>query len=269
MAKKEQGLAVVDEAALAELRAQFPMEAGFQRVLLPRLGMVSQDKFEGKGKAATLVKEAGMFFTEVQTDTLDESGKKTWIKTDLGTEVEGIILYQRKQLRYYDEATQSYTSSPVYDTDEDIVPLFKDRAEVARGTPSELKKAYEYTDPKDNKVKSNLEDNRILYVLCEDTIYQMGLHGSSMYAWLSYARKVTPPAVLTRFSSKARENGAISWNQTEFEVARLLTMEEVQDVLSKVSEIKGGIAAEKNYFASQRPAESSGSAAMDAEVRKF
>ena len=39
-----------------------PQEQGFTRIQLPRLGMYSQDKFEGKGKSAVLVKEAGMFY---------------------------------------------------------------------------------------------------------------------------------------------------------------------------------------------------------------
>ncbi len=39
---------VADEKSLAELREQFPAEQGFTRIMLPRIGMFSQDKTEGK-----------------------------------------------------------------------------------------------------------------------------------------------------------------------------------------------------------------------------
>lgn len=255
MAKnKTQEVAVVaSEESLAILRSQFPVEQGFQRVLLPRLGMFSQDKFEGKGKAAKLVQEAGMFYIEKQGDEEDsETGKRLFVKHELTTAIDGVVLYQRKQLSYYNEATEKYTSSPIYDTDEDVIPLFCDKIEVARGTPAELKKKYEYTD-KDGKVKSNLKDNRILYILYDGDLYQMNLHGSSMYAWMSYARKVLPPAMLTHFSSEEKENGAIKWNQMTFEAARHLDEDEVSDILFRVAEIRDSVAAEKAWYASQRP----------------
>lgn len=240
-------IAILDEHALAELKASFPVEAGFTRVFLPRLGMNSQDKFEGKGKSAKLVKEAGQFFKEVQTDEVDEEGKKVWNKEDLGTEIEGIILYQRKQLRMFDEATEKYTSSPIYDSEDDVVPLFCDKKEVAKGTPAELKAMYKFLD-KDGKEKSKLEDNRILYVLMNGDVYQMNLRGSSMYSWLTYARKVSPPTVVTAFGSEAKEKGSINWNQMTFTPKRGISPEELNVVMEKVSEIKQGIEAEKNYY---------------------
>lgn len=249
MAKKNNEVAVLDSEMLLALKDAFPVEqGGFNRVILPRLGLVSQDKFEGKGKNAVLVKEAGQFFTEVQTEELDEEQKKIWDHKDIGTEVEGIILYQRKQLRMYDEATELYTSSPVYDSEDDIVPLFCEKKEVAKGTPAELKAKYMYTD-KAGKTKSALEDNRILFVLVDGVVYQMNLRGSSMYSWLTYARKVAPPTVVTKFSSEAKEKGEIAWNQMTFSVARSINNDELGDVLARVQEIKTGIEAEKGYYA--------------------
>lgn len=244
---KNQEVAVIDEQALAELKASFPVEAGFNRVFLPRLGLVSQDKFEGKGKSAKLVKEAGQFYKEVQTDEVDEEGKKVWEHEDLGMAIDGIILYQRKQLRMFDEATEKYTSSPVYDSEDDVVPLFCDKKEVAKGTPAELKALYKFLD-KDGKEKSKLEDNRILYVLFEGEVYQLNLRGSSMYSWLTYARKVSPPTVLTTFASEAKEKGSIAWNQMTFSPKRGITSDELGVVMSKVNDIKQGIEAEKNYY---------------------
>lgn len=247
---------VASEEALAALRQDFPTEQGFQRTLLPRLGMVSQDQTEevknpktGK-KEIKIITEAGTFFIEKQTEEEDNDGKKIWEKTELGSEIEATIIFQRKQLRYYDETTETYTSSSVYDTEDEIIPLFCNKAEIARGTPAELKAREEYQFTKNGKTKSSLEDNRILYVLYEGEIYQMNLRGSSMYAWMTYSRKVLVPAVLTAMNSEAKEKGDINWNQMTFNKVRDLNQSEVDTVLENVAEIKGAIAAEKAFYAS-------------------
>lgn len=252
MAKKETGVATVaSEEQLAALKSQFPSEQGFNRTLLPRLAMYSQDKTEGKGKAMKVVSEAGTFYIEHETDEINSEGKKVWAKDEIGTEVDVTIIYQRKQLRYFDESDDSYTSSSVYDTDDEVIPLWKNKAEIDRGTADELKSRKEYQFEKDGKIKSKLEDNRILYVIYKDELYQMNLRGSSMYSWMSYQRKVAPPTVITHLSSEAKEKGAIAWNQMTFEAVRQLDSEEINNVIAKVGEIKEGIDAEKAFFATQ------------------
>lgn len=223
-----------------------PQEQGFTRISLPRLGMYSQDKFEGKGKSAVLVKEAGMFYTEVPPTEKDGE----WTKIEIGTSMEGIILYHRKQLSYYDEASQKYTSSPVYDTDTDVVPLFLDKKEIERGTPAELKAKYAYTDPKDGKVKSNLKDIRVLYVLKDEQVWQLSVQGSSMWSFSKYAKSCLVSSVLTKFSSTSEENGAIAWNQMTFDAVREITPEEANLVIDNLQKITTAIAEEKAYFAS-------------------
>ena len=223
-----------------------PQEQGFTRISLPRLGMYSQDKFEGKGKSAVLVKEAGMFYTEVPPAEKDGE----WTKKELGTSMEGIVLYHRKQLSYYDNATEKYTSSPIYDTPEDVVPLFMDGKEVQRGTPAELKAKYAYTDPDDGKVKSKLEDMRVLYILKDDQVYQMTIRGSSMWAFSKYAKSCLVSSVLTRFNSEAKENGSIAWNQMTFDAVREITPDEASVVIDNLQKITTSIADEKAYFAS-------------------
>lgn len=244
---------LTDEQAAA-LLAEFPVEQSFVRVQLPRFGMVSQDKFEGKGKNAVLVAEAGMFFTEHQLDEKDPvTGKKLWEKKDIGTQVEGIVIFQRKQLRMYDESTQKYTSSPIYDSNEEIVSLFCDKVKVASDTPEKLKKLYPGVSKKTGKPISNLQEDRILYVLLHDDeeqkIYQLNLHGTSMYSFLDYSRKNPVPTLLTSFSSEPKENGSTQWNQMMFTEYRKITPAEASVVIEKVHEIKEGIAAEKAYFA--------------------
>jgi len=223
-----------------------PQEQGFTRISLPRLGMYSQDKFEGKGKSAVLVKEAGMFYTEIPPT----GDVKEWTKDEIGSSIEGVVLYHRKQLSYYDEATQKYTSSPVFDSAEDVVPLFQEKKEIQRGTMAELKAKYAYTDPKDGKVKSNLEELRVLYVLKDGQVYQMSLRGSSMWAFSKYAKSCLVSTVMTRFTSEAKENGSISWNQMTFDAVRDITGDEANVVIDNVQKIVTSIADEKAYFAS-------------------
>lgn len=251
--KTSTGLAkVASEEQLAALRGEFPSEPGFVRIQLPRLGLVSQDQTEGKGKNMKVIAEAGTFYVERQSDEVDEETKqKTWERTDIGTEVSGIILYQRKQLRMYDEDTELYTSSPVFDSDSEVLPLFCEKKEVDRGTPKDLKEKYKYTD-KNGKVRSKLEDNRILYVLVDGEMLQLNLRGTSMFAYMSYARTTTPNTVVTTFSSEQKEKGSIEWNQMSFTAERGINGAEAEEVMKHTAEIKRGIVSEKGYFAAQQ-----------------
>lgn len=249
MAKKEtEVMKVADEQMLATLDSSFPIEQGSRRIMLPRLSMVSQDKTEGKGKAMKVTVEAGTFFAERQTDELNaETKKKIWDKTDLGDSIEGIIIFKRKQLKLYDEATETFTSSPIYDSNDEVVKLYCDKKEVARGTPDELKAKYQYTD-KDGKTKSKLEENYILYVIFEGDLYQMNLRGSSMYSFMTYMRANNPASTVTLMSSEAKEKGSINWNQMTFTPVRKLDQDEAELALKMVKDIQFMIASEKAQF---------------------
>lgn len=250
MAKTNKELVSAPSADVSQaLAAGFPQDLGFTRIQLPRLSLVSQDKTEGKGKAMKVIQEAGTFLKEYQTEELDESGKKIWAKDEIGTEIEATIVFQRKQLKFYDESTEDFTSSTIFDNNEEIIPLFCNKAEIARGTVAELKAKYNYVD-KDGKTKSRLEDNKILYVLYKGEIYQMSLRGSSMYSCKTYLKETPNPTIfLTKFSSEAMEKGQIAWNKMTFTNIRQLTAEEAELVLEKQTEIRESIAQEKAYFA--------------------
>lgn len=256
---------------LAMLKSNVPTEPTHTRVLLPRIVFKSQDVTEetkdpktGK-KKVDVITEAGTFLRQSQRKdegtgelVLDEdSGKPIWDTEELGTNMEGIIAYQRKQLRYFDESTDQATSSPIYDEETDVIPLFCDRAEVGRGTPAELRAQYPGGKTLKGKDKSLLEDQRVLYVLLDGVLHQLTLRGSSMYSYMDYSRKVRPslPAVLTHFSSTAESNGNVSWNKMSFEAKRPLTDSEVDLVLEQQGELKDAIAQEKAFYASQQPAE--------------
>lgn len=269
MADKNKGskstalMAPASAEALALLTQEFPAETGFNRISLPRLGMFSQDvteetKKNGK-KVIEVLTEAGTFYMDIETDEVDENGKKQWAKTELGTEIEGIIMFQRYQLRHYDGATGEYTNSPIFDDESETVPLFKNRAEIAKGTAKELQALPQYRVEKNGKVQSSLELNRILYVLFETEndegekerkIYQMNLRGSSMYSYLTYKRQTKPsvPAFVTKFTSSTQEQGDVTWNRMEFETIRPITQSEAEEVIGHVKDLKQGIAMQKGYY---------------------
>lgn len=241
MAKKELATQPSSEA-LEALRAQFPQEEGFERTIFPRLGFKSQDVMEGKGKNMKVVVEAGTFFDERPTDEInEETGNNVWGKTEIGKELEGVVIYRRRQLSMYEN--EEYTSSPIYETKEDIVPIFCNKKEIARGTEEELKKKYD------------LKNNVILYVVRdinaeEPEVMQLNLRGTSMYAYNDYARKNIVPSLLTAFGSEECEKGSTQWNKITYTPVRNLSADEVNTVLSLITDIRGGIAAQQEYFAS-------------------
>lgn len=246
MAKKSQELAVVDEKALAELKESYPVETGSSnRIVLPTLVYKAQDVVEGKGKLAKVVIEAGTYLLNVKTDEIKENGKNKWVLEEIGKEIEGIILYHRHKLSLYNESTELYTSSSVYDSQDEVLKLWENGKIVAEGTPAELKKKYMYVDKADGKEKSSLEDVRVLYILYKDELHELQLHGSSMYSFLKYIKTVTPPAVVTRFSSEPKVKGSNEWNMATFKPIRNINVKELQDVLGKVKEIKMAIRMEK------------------------
>lgn len=245
-----------DADLLAQLSAAYPQEAGVNRLMLPRLTFKSQDVMEGTGKNKRVTVEAGTFFTERPTDEKNEEGKNVWEKEELGLEIEGLIAYRRKQLRYYDEPNDVYYSTPVYDDVAEVVPLFKGKEKYATGTTAELKKLFEFVN-EEGKTRSKLEDNIVLYIIYKDELYQMGLRGSSMYSFRDYERKVSPSvsAVLTHFNSQPQEKGSIQWNQMTFTALRTVTTEEAHTILDAQRKIREAVEAEKAYYASLQQSE--------------
>lgn len=259
---------------VAALGNSFPVEEGFTSVALPRITFVSQDKTEKvKGKdgktKVNLITAAGTFFRESQKKdddgklVLDEdTGKPIWDTDELGSEVDLDIVFQRKQLKYYDKGTGAFTSSNVYDENEEEVVLYTNRTEVKRGKPADLKKDYEFKD-ENGKVKTALEDNRVLYVLYKPegeeqaSMHQMNLRGSSMYAFMTYARQCRPnvPAVITHITSEPKKNGSNEWNQMVFEAARPISNDEAKFAAESIAELVGSIAERKSRFSANRDAD--------------
>jgi len=146
----------------------------------------------------------------------------------------------------------------VYDGATDIVPLFNNvtKKEIARGTSEELKKLSEFLEVKDGKTVSKLKDNRVLYVLYQDELYQLTIKGSSMYAYMDYEKKIgNPTRYVTAFNSTARENGSIKWNQMTFEAVRSINQEELVRAVDEVNKIKAAIAISKASYEATKPKE--------------
>jgi hypothetical protein len=273
MAAKKELMNVASDEQLAALAQELPQEPSFKRVMLPRFGLQSQTKTEevgtGKNMKLNILARAGTFFTERETDEVtvreDGSESKVWEKTDFEDEVipEGIIFFKRYQLRYYDEAEEKYTSSPVFDSMDEQVVLFKDRKEVARGSVSELKALYPGVSKKGKPI-SKLNEEKILYVLIDDEVFQLNLHGSSMWAYDKYAARMPVAQVVTQFGSTAEEKGDIKWNKMSFTAKRKITGEEATRVLGLIAEIKSAISGEKEYFAGIENADSALDKQMDA-----
>ena len=244
---------------LEAIKNEYPQDARIQRIMLPRLSMVSQDVTAEKKNSKTgkkeiqIITEAGTFLTEVQTDKIDpDTEKKIWEKTEIGNEIDVIILYQRKQLRYYDKSTEKFTSSPVYDTNDEVLPLFCDGKEIDRGIPADLKVKYPGVTAK-GRPKSNLEETKVLYVSYKGNPYQLNLRGTSMYAFQDYARNVVPPTAVTTLNSENKDNGGITWNQMTFKVKRQLTEDEADKSLAYIRDVKSVIMAEKAQYITPAP----------------
>jgi len=249
--KEETKLVPVSQEALAVLDGVFTNE-GYAKKFLPRISFTSQDKTEesgvGKNKTITVVEAAGTFFTEVKTEDLTEDGKAVFAKEEIGDSVELHIVYERKQLRMYDAATEKFTSSPIYDHPSDIVPIFCDKQEVDRGTPAELQAKYMTKTTMKGKPKSALEEERVLYVIYKGVLYTMNIRGTSMYAFLSYKKSLNPAKLVTVINSEAKTSGQVSWNQMNFTALRPIIVEELQMVVEAVNSIRESVEEEKAFF---------------------
>lgn len=228
---------------LARLQQNTPQEEGYTRVSLPRLGFFSQDQTEGKGKATVVTNEAGTFYLETK------DGDK-YVKNEIGKEIELIVVYSRKKLCYFDSATEEYTSSSLYDNDNDEVTLFKGGKIVIKGYPEDLRGMGQYQKVGDDgKLKSKLEVNRVLYVLYNNELHELTIRGSSMYAFSTYAKSLLVTSVKTHITSTPEQKGSIEWNKMQFVSMGTLSDDELMQVLNMQDEIKDGIAQEKAYFA--------------------
>lgn len=265
--------AVVTEAsteALAALAAMFPQADVINRVQFPKLVFKSQTVLD-EDEETVLVK-AGTFFVECPSEEVDEEGKKTWDKVELGKELEGHIILHRKRLQYWDSKANEFTSSPIYDNNTDVIPLFKSGEFVTEGTPAELKKLYpemkefenKKTGEKELKEVSKLRDATVLYILVGGELLELTIAGTSRYSWLDYLKSTAVPTVITTINSTPQKQGSTKWNQMTFKAGRTPTADEANLALATLAELQEGIQAEKDFYARKRAESAAGAVAATA-----
>jgi hypothetical protein len=265
--------AVTTEAsaeALAALAAMFPQGDTFNRAQFPKLTFTSQAKLDDDGE--TIKIKAGTYAIEQASDEVDEEGKKVWERTELGKTIEGHIIFQRKRLQYWDADANAFVSSPMYDNDNDVIPLFKAGQFMAEGTPAELKAMFpvtkKYKDKKTGEEKeyqgSLLKDASVLYILIGEKLVELTLTGTSRKSWLSYYKSTSVPTTITELSSSKQEVGATKWNQVELKAVRVPSSEEVSLAAQTIAELTEGIQAEKDFYGRKRAESAAGSASAPA-----
>lgn len=270
MPKKESN--ELSEQQLAILNDSYPVSDSSTRVTLPRFGMLSKDITEetgtGKNKQIKVIEAAGTFFTEADLGEVDDAGKKKWTKTYLGEEVEVIIAFRRKQLRLFDKSLNKFISSPIYDSADQVIPLFLDKRVIARGTPEQLRALYPKVTEKGKK-SSKLNEETILYVIYKGEMYQWNLSISSGWSFRDYEKRVKPSTVITLLSSIEETNGSNTYRKAMFTNKRLINGTDEFDMVSSAQmNLREAVENDKQYLLSQATKALEAPGASDADLDK-
>lgn len=252
---KSKEVKVLSAEQLAVLNESYPVSEDSNRISLPRFGMLAKDITEttgtGKNKKIEIIESAGTFFTEKDEGEIDEeTGKKIWTKTYIGEKAEVIIAFHRKQLRFYDQGLNKFISSSVYDTSDQIVPLYLDKRVIARGTPAELQSRYPKLTAK-GKPGSNLKEETILFVIYKGELHQCNLSQSSKWAFSDYRRKLNPSTVVTELGSAEETNGSNTYRKMTFKSKGLIDGETFDTVVEAQTMLKDQVASDAKYFLEQ------------------
>lgn len=247
--KKTEGLS---EDQLAVLNAAYPVADEEPRLTLPRLGMLAKDIVEetgkGKDKKIDIIQAAGTFFTERDLGEVSEAGKKVWTKEFIDAEsIEVIIAYHRRQLRKYDSSLEKFISTPIFDSAEQVVPLYLDGQVIKRGTQAQLQSMYPALTQK-GKPTSDLKEECILYVIYEGELFQMNISQSSKWEFRSYARRINPSTVITRIEPKEDEFGSNVFMKMKFDTVRQINPAEFEEVVSNQATVKDEADRSAGFF---------------------
>lgn len=249
--KNKKEIQILSPEQLAELNAAYPVAEESMRVNLPRFGMLAKDitQEEGKGKTKTIkiIESAGTFYTEQDKGEVNDQGKKVWTKTYLGEEVEVIIAFHRRQLRLYDKGLNKFISSPIYDNKDQIIPLYLDKRQIAKGTQEELRARYPKLTEKGKK-SSKLNEETILYILYEGELYQCNLSQSSKWSFKDYSKGVNPSTVITTLNSVEETNGSNTYRKITFKNTRIINSEEFELVKKAQEMLKTQVESDAQYF---------------------
>lgn len=252
MSKKTE-LALTPEQ-LQLLNQAYPVNEEGDRLVLPRLGMLSKDIIEetgtGKNKKIKVIEAAGTFYTESDEGEVNEEGKKVWTKKFIeGDTIDVQIVYHRYQLKRFDKSLEKFFSTPIYDTADQVLPLYLDKQIIKRGTEAELKALYPKLTQK-GKPSSDLNKLTILYVIYNGELHQMNLSVSSGWEFSSYKRKVNPSTVITTLSSIEETAGSNVYRKMMFNINRVINSEEFNLVTDNQALIKAQAEADSKFLLS-------------------
>lgn len=257
MKTKGKEVAVVSQEELALLNESMPVIGGGKRESFARLGLLSKDIVEESGKGKTkvikIVQPAGTFFTNYDSgekETTDE-GKviNVWNKDYIEDEetIDVIIAFHRRQLRIFDQSLNKFIQTPVFDDATQIIPLFLDGREIARGTQEQLQARYPALTEKGKKT-SKLKEEKILFVIYEGKQYQVNLSTSSKWAFQDYARKIGVAGVVTTIGSIEETFGTNTYRKMTFTNKRLINREELELVKKFQDTLKTTVESDKQFF---------------------
>lgn len=253
MSKNKEIITTINQEQLNELKTLAPVSNEYEKKQFKRLGMLAKDITEesgtGKNKKIEVLNVAGEFYIEERTDEVNEAGKNIYKKNFFDTPtIEGVIVYFRKQLSFWDDSLKVFINTPLFDDVNDVVPLWEGGKEIARKTPRELQAMYPSVTAK-GKPSSKLKEVTVLYVLVEGEVYEMTLSVSSGYSFKDYKKKTIPSSVVTVFGSKEETHGTNTYNVMTFTVKNIITPEQFEEVKETVRSIRDGIQAEKAFYA--------------------
>jgi hypothetical protein len=254
----------LSEQQLSVLNENYPVSTDENRQSFPRFGMLSKDITEETGKGKTkkidVIEVAGTFYTEKDKGETNEDGKSVWTREYLeGETADVIVAFHRYQLRRFDSSLNKFYSTPVYDTPDQVLPLYLDKQIVMKGTEKELQSKYPKLTQK-GKPSSDLGKNTILFVLYKDELYQLNLSVSSGWAFSAYKRSINPSTVVTTLGSTEETFGTNTYRKMSFTKGRSIDVNEFEQVSENQTTLKttvendsklylgtGEIEADKNF----------------------
>ncbi len=249
---KTKEVAVLTEEQLALLDSNYPVSNDEIRQTFPRFGMLSKDIVKesgtGKNKKIEVIQPAGAFYTEKDLGEVNEEGKNVWTREYFDGETEDVIIaFHRYQLRKFDSSLNKFISSPIYDNETQVLPLYLDKQVVKRGTEKQLQSLYPALTQK-GKPTSDLKKGTILFVFYKDEMYQLNLGVSSGWAFSTYKKGVNPSKVITTLGSIEETFGTNTYRKMTFTKGRMINAEEFDLVTNGQSSLKETVSHDEKFF---------------------
>ncbi len=249
---------IITQEQLDLIKSLTPVdEDSYSRIQLPKIGMFSKDVLEetgtGKSKKIELISPAGEFYIEAEGEK-DEEGKRTFNKTPIeGESLDVVIFYNRKKLSMWDDSTKVYTKTPLYDSKDEVLPLFEGKNKIATATPAELQAMYPSLSLKGNPT-SKLKEVTVLYVLYNGLPYEFELGMSSKYEFLTYKSSVVLPQMVTTLTpSEDRTVGSNTYKAVLFKSNGTINAEQGNLVIEAITSMTDIISSQKAHFARATP----------------